>query len=76
MHPIQYGLFLMVGLMLGLITPPLGVCLFIAAPIARTTLERTSIAIIPFLLVEVAVLLLIAFVPSVTLFIPRLLGFA
>ena len=75
MHPIQYGLFLMVGLMLGLITPPLGVCLFIAAPIARTSLERVSIAIIPFLLVEVTVLLLIAFVPPITLFIPRLLGF-
>ena len=65
----------MVGLMLGLITPPLGVCLFIAAPIARTSLERVSIAVIPFLLVEVAVLLLIAFVPPITLFVPGLLGF-
>lgn len=76
MHPIQYGLFLMVGLMLGLITPPLGVCLFIAAPIAKTSLERVSLAVIPFLLVEIAVLLLIAFVPSITLYIPSLLGFA
>ena len=74
MHPIQYGIFLMVGLLLGVITPPLGIVLFIVAPIAKTSIERTSIAVLPFLFAELIVLTLIAFVPVVTLGIPRLAG--
>lgn len=74
MHPIQYGIFLMVGLLLGVITPPLGIVLFIVAPIAKTSIERTSIAVLPFLFAELLVLALIAFVPIVTLGIPRLAG--
>ena len=75
-HPIQFGMFLMVGLLLGLVTPPLGLCLFIAAPIARETLDRTALAVLPFLLAEIVILLLIAFVPDVTMHVPRLLGFS
>lgn len=74
MEPVQFGLFLMVGLLLGLITPPLGLLLFITTPIARTTLERVSVAVLPFLAAEIGVLLLITFVPKVTLWIPGLLG--
>lgn len=74
MHPIQYGMFLMVGLLLGVITPPLGIVLFIVSPIAKVSLESVSFAVIPFLLAELAVLALIAFVPDVTLAIPRLSG--
>ncbi len=74
MHPIQYGMFLMVGLLLGVITPPLGIVLFIVAPIAKVSLESVSLAVIPFLLAELVVLALIAFVPDVTLAIPRLSG--
>ena len=75
MHPIQFGMFLMVGLLIGLLTPPVGLCLFITAPIARVSLGAVSVACLPFIAVETAVLLLIAFVPEVSLFIPRLLGF-
>jgi tripartite ATP-independent transporter DctM subunit len=74
MHPIQYGVFLMVGLLLGVITPPLGIVLFIVAPIAKTSIEKTAIAVIPFLIAELIVLALIAFVPAVTLYLPRLAG--
>lgn len=74
MHPIQYGMFLMVGLLLGVITPPLGIVLFIVSPIAKTSLESVSLAVIPFLLAELSVLALIAFVPDVTLAIPRMSG--
>ena len=48
MHPIQFGMFLMVGLLLGLLTPPVGLCLFITAPIARVSLGAVSIACLPF----------------------------
>ena len=74
MEPVQFGLFLMVGLLLGLITPPLGLLLFITTPIARTTLERVSVAVLPFLAAEIVVLLLITFVPGVTTWIPGMLG--
>lgn len=74
MHPIQYGMFLMVGLLLGVITPPLGIVLFIVAPIAKVSLESVSLAVIPFLIAQLIVLALIAFVPDVTLAIPRLSG--
>jgi C4-dicarboxylate transporter DctM subunit len=75
MHPLQFGMLLNTGLLLGLLTPPVGLCLFVTAPIAGITIERLSVAVIPFLLVELAILLLIAFVPEISLFIPRLAGF-
>jgi tripartite ATP-independent transporter DctM subunit len=74
MHEIQYGMFLMIGLLLGVITPPLGIVLFIVSPIAKVSIERVSIAVIPFLLAELAVLAMIAFIPAVTLAIPRMSG--
>ena len=74
MTDIQFGLFLMISLLLGLITPPLGLLLFITAPIAKISLERVSVAVIPFLVAELVVLLLIVFVPAITMAIPRALG--
>jgi tripartite ATP-independent transporter DctM subunit len=74
MHPIQFGIFLMVGLLIGLLTPPVGLSLFVVAPIARVSLEHLSLAVLPFLAAVTAVLFLIAFVPEVTLFVPRLGG--
>ena len=76
MTEIQFGIFLMVGLLLGLITPPLGLLLFIVSPMARITLERVSVAVLPFLLAEIAILLLIAFVPEITMAIPKMAGLA
>jgi len=74
MTEIQFGLFLMISLLLGLITPPLGLLLFITGPIAKESLEKVSLAVIPFLVAELVVLLLIVFVPSITMAIPRALG--
>ena len=74
MHPIQFGVFLMVGLLLGVITPPLGLILFVVSPIAGVALERTALAVLPFLAAEIAVLLLVVFVPDVTLALPRAVG--
>jgi C4-dicarboxylate transporter DctM subunit len=75
MHPIQYGMFLMVGLLLGVLTPPVGLVLFIVAPIARLSLERISLAVLPFLALEFAILFVIATVPELTLALPRLGGY-
>lgn len=73
-HPIQYGMFLMYALLLGIITPPLGLVLFVVSPIADVSLERTSLAVLPFLFAQLLVLALIVFVPDVTLALPRLAG--
>ena len=73
-HPIQYGMFLMYALLLGIITPPLGLVLFVVSPIAGVSLERTSLAVLPLLFVQLLVLALIVFVPEVTLALPRMAG--
>ncbi len=75
MHPIQFGVFLMLGLLLGVLHPPIGLVLFIVAPIARVTLERVSLAVLPFLALEMIVLVLIGVFPEITLALPRLAGF-
>lgn len=75
MHPIQYGMFLMTGLLLGVLTPPVGLVLFVVAPIARLSLERLSFAVLPYLALEFLVLGLIATVPEITLALPRLAGY-
>ena len=74
MDPIQFGMFLMVGLLLGVLTPPVGLVLFVIAPIARLSLERLSVAVLPFLAVELVVLFLIAVWPDLTLWLPRMAG--
>ncbi len=74
MHPLQYGMFLIVGQLLGLLTPPVGIAIFVAAPIAKTSMEAISVAVLPFLLVETLVLAVIAFVPEISLAVPRLIG--
>ncbi|MBI3514833.1 MAG: TRAP transporter large permease [Proteobacteria bacterium] len=75
MHPIQYGMFLMIGLLLGILHPPIGLILFVVAPIAKVTIERLSITVLPFLILELCFLVMIGVFPEITLFLPRLAGF-
>ncbi len=71
----HFGVLLELNLNIGLITPPLGVCAYVAADIAGVSFEEVMKAIWPFLWVLIAVLLLITFVPQTTLFLPRLFGY-
>jgi tripartite ATP-independent transporter DctM subunit len=75
-HPIHFALVMIVNLNIGLSTPPVGVCLFAAAPIAQISLERMSKAVLPFILAEVVALMILTYVPDLVLFIPRLMGYA
>ena len=70
--PIFFGVMITVNLMIGTITPPVGLCLYVACGIADVRLEQISRSIIPFLLIEVAVLLLITYIPDLILIIPHL----
>jgi tripartite ATP-independent transporter DctM subunit len=72
---IQFGLLFVITCMIGLVTPPVGIILFMTSSIANITLERISLAVLPFVLWMTAVVLLIVFVPQLTLWLPTALGF-
>jgi tripartite ATP-independent transporter DctM subunit len=74
MHPIQFGEFLMLGLLLGILHPPIGLLLFVVAPIAGTSIERVAVAVLPYLALEMLILLLVGLFPEVSLAIPRMAG--
>ena len=74
--PLTFGIIMCVNLIIGLATPPLGVCLFVASDIAKISVERLVIAIWPFLVLEIAVLLLITYVPGLATALPRFVGYA
>ena len=73
-HPIHFSLVMLVNANIGLATPPLGMCLFTVAPIARVKYESIAVAALPFLAMEIIVLMLITLFPEVILFIPRATG--
>lgn len=68
MDPVQLGLMMVVNLSIGLYTPPVGTTLFISAGIARVGIGETVRALIPFYLVALLVLLLISYVPALTIY--------
>ena len=74
MDPIHAGIMIVLALNISLMTPPVGACLFVLSSVTGEKIERISVALWPFLLLQVGVLLLIAFWSDLTLMIPRLLG--
>jgi C4-dicarboxylate transporter DctM subunit len=70
--PLQAGLFMSVNLITGLATPPVGCCLFAASIISGVSMEKVSRAVLPFLAANIVVVLLVTYVPKITLFIPEL----
>lgn len=73
--PTHFGILVIFNLMIGLITPPMGLCLFVADSIAGVGLGRLTRQIIPLFLVELLALIIITFVPVTVIGLPRLLGF-
>ena len=71
--PIQFAVIAVLNLMIGLTTPPVGVCLFITSSIGKVSLGNVSKAILPFLAVSIFILLLVTYVPAISLFLPSLL---
>ena len=74
-NPIMFGAIVVLNLMIGLITPPVGLCLYVACGISNISLERISKAIIPFLIAEIIVLLIVTYCPPVTLWLPKVAGY-
>jgi tripartite ATP-independent transporter DctM subunit len=73
MDPTQFGIMLLVNLGLGLCTPPVGTCLFVGCAVGRIKIEETLRTIWPFYLAILAALILVTYVPAVSLFLPSLL---
>ena len=73
MDPTQFGIMLLVNLGLGLCTPPVGTCLFVGCAVGKIRIEETLKSIWPFYLAILAALILITYVPAVSLFLPSLL---
>ncbi|MFC3123165.1 TRAP transporter large permease [Agaribacter flavus] len=71
--PVQFGVIMVLNLMIGLLTPPLGMVLFVLSQVSEVPIERCAKATLPFLLPLVFVLFLIMLVPALTLWLPGLL---
>ncbi|MDX1473553.1 MAG: TRAP transporter large permease [Reinekea sp.] len=74
--PVHFAIIMSVNLTVGLATPPMGLVLFVASSVSGEKVESIAKAILPFLAVEILVIFLITFFPSVSMTIPRLLGLA
>ena len=72
--PVQFGVIVVLNLMIGLLTPPLGMITFVLARISKLTVEATTMAILPWLVPLLIALLIITFVPAVSLWLPTTLG--
>jgi tripartite ATP-independent transporter DctM subunit len=74
MDPVHAGIVFALALNISLMTPPVGACLFVLSSVTGETIEKIAVDLWPFLLAEVAILLLIAYWTDLTLFLPRLFG--
>ncbi len=73
MDPVQMGVVVVTNLAIGMLTPPLGICLIVSAGISRNSIAEVSRAVLPFLLMTIVDLLILTFWPPVTTFLPGLL---
>lgn len=69
---VHFGLVMVLNLMIGLLHPPMGMVLFVLARVARLSVERTTVAILPWLVPLLLSLAIITYVPSVSLWLPKL----
>ncbi|WP_299288326.1 TRAP transporter large permease [uncultured Tateyamaria sp.] len=72
--PLQFGMILLVNLGLGLCTPPVGSCLFVGCAVGKLPMEKAVRTIWPFYIAILIALMLITFVPAISLTLPRLVG--
>ena len=70
---VHFGVVMVVNVMIGQVSPPFGVCLFVLSDVGKISIERLSRAILPFLIPLVAVLLLITYVPGFVLWLPNMI---
>ena len=72
--PVHFGLVMVLNLMIGLLHPPMGMVLFVLARVAKLSVERTTMAILPWLVPLLGSLILLTYVPAIALWLPRMVG--
>lgn len=72
--PVHFGLIMTLNLMIGLLHPPLGMVLFVLARVSKLSVERTTMAILPWLVPLMVALIAITYIPELTLWLPRQMG--
>jgi len=72
--PVVFGVFMTMNLAIGMATPPVGLDLFVACNISGVSLNEISRKVVPFLIASVIVLMLVTYIPQLSLFLPNLLG--
>ena len=70
--PVHFGMIMLVNLGIGLITPPVGAVLFVGAAVGKVTIENTAKALLPFYVALFMVLMLVTYVPAISLWLPNL----
>jgi TRAP-type C4-dicarboxylate transport system permease large subunit len=70
--PVHFGLVMVLNLMIGLLHPPMGMVLFVLARVARLSVEKTTMAILPWLIPLLLSLILITYIPQISLWLPRI----
>jgi tripartite ATP-independent transporter DctM subunit len=71
--PVHFGLVMVLNLMIGLLHPPMGMVLFVLARVANLSIEKTTMAIVPWLIPLLLSLALITYVPPIAMWLPHLL---
>ena len=74
-HPVHFAIIMSINLTVGLVTPPMGLVLFVASSISGVKVESLAKAILPFLAVEILVIFLVTYFPPLSMFVPTIFGF-
>lgn len=74
-HPIHFGIIMVLNLCIGLCTPPVGAVLFVGCGIANTTIPKVIKSILPFYVAMIVALLLVTYFPQISMILPRLFGY-
>lgn len=75
LHPLHFGIIIIMNLCIGLCTPPVGTCLFLGCGISGTTVTKVMRHILPFFVAMIITLVICTFVPEISMWIPEKLGF-
>ena len=73
-NPVHFGLVMVLNLMIGLLHPPMGMVLFVLARVAKLSVERTTAAILPWLVPLLLSLAVLTYIPSISLWLPKYMG--
>lgn len=73
-HPVHFGIIMVINLCIGLCTPPVGTLLFVGSGVAKIEITKVIKPILPFLAIMIAMLFLITYVPEIALYLPKLFG--